>query len=305
MLRHDISKEGDFRALDPEITASIEDALAKLPLQPAKYKLGFQALANRAPEHLEIICLRQLGVSDPSEKNQVALDWLVSRNRYFPLLMNSDFLPLAEAQCAARHLNKADARFLTNFPKLTNRSEPAGEAELLRALEIVEGLERYDALLLWLRGLYQSTNLRVQSKAAKLFYRFRGNGSLLGEELPSSNARARANAVEALWKSDAPWAANVFRSALSDSVPRVVLNAVIGLYYLDDGAIFDGLSELSRHPAPEFRAAVVWALHKIASPPHEDARAKELLQQMAADPVEAIREKVARSLECIGREPQA
>ncbi len=298
MLRQDISREGaDFRALDPKTTASIEDALANLPQQAAQYKREFQALANRAPEHLELICLRQLGVSDSSEKNQVALDWLASRSRYFPLLMNSDFLPLAEAQCAARHLNKADARFFTNFPKLTNSSEPAGETELLRALEIVEGLERYDALLLWLRGLYQRANPRVQSKAAKLFYRFRGNSSILEEQLPSSNARARANAVEALWKSDAPWAANVFRAALSDSVPRVVLNALVGFYYLDDSGVFDRFSELSRHPAPEFRAAVVWALHKIASPPHDDIRAKELLQQMSADPVEAIREKVAISLE--------
>jgi hypothetical protein len=244
--------------------------------------------------------LRQVAKQDFGDSDASALESLVSRPRYLARLVDPALLTLADAQRAAQRLYKADPHFLSHFPSLSNSTQPASEEKLLRALELLDFLGEYRALLFWLRGLYNSPQPKVQSKAAKLFYRLRQSSDLLSESLVVLDDRIRANAVEALWKSDVPWAGAVFQQALHDPATRVVMNALIGLYYLNDSTVYGRLSMLSRHSSPQVRAAVVWVLHKLASPPLLDQRAKRLLLRMSDDPDEMVQgkfEKAVRSLD--------
>jgi HEAT repeat protein len=107
----------------------------------------------------------------------------------------------------------------------------------------------------------------------------------------SEDSRVRANAIEAVWFHQTPESAAIFRNALSDPCHRVVVNALVGLYYQNDETALETLISLTRHPAESFRAAAVWAFGHIY-----DDRAIKPLMSLVDDDSEVIREKAARVL---------
>ena len=83
--------------------------------------------------------------------------------------------------------------------------------------------------------------------------RMRPNRPLIDRQLESPDARVRANAIEALWHTPPGNTTRVFRDALGDDHHRVVVNALLGLYYHCDDSFYEHVAALASHPEPRFR----------------------------------------------------
>ncbi len=133
---------------------------------------------------------------------------------------------------------------------------PAG----VRLLEILAEVSDGTRVLATMTQLLRHGNSHVRSKAALLVGRGNKSHKWVQERLGESDARVRANAVESLWGSDTAGARGVFFSALKDGDPRVVANAVLGLYRLGDPASVRLTLDLMSHPQAAFRGASLWVM---------------------------------------------
>ena len=166
-----------------------------------------------------------------------------------------------------------------------------GDESVHRVLAALDTEGRYDSLLPWLRSLLKHKDNRIKSKAVKLLCKAWPNSELIEEQLKSTDGRIRANAIEALWFHQSPASRAIFYNALSDPNHRVVVNALIGLYYQDDKTAMPGLLSLSKHSSELFRAAAIWAFNHLY-----DYRAVTALQALLDDGCKHIREKARNAL---------
>jgi hypothetical protein len=248
-------------------------------LDPFRQRYVLSELAEILPE-----------VSEPSENANAGecLD-AIPYSKYVDRLLSPGTTPFEKAAHAARILHAHDpGLFFATLKSLCSEREEGIHDRLCRALEVLEKLEYYDALLPWLRVLSQQPNERVRSKAVKLLCKAVPQKLLVEQQLKSHDSRVRANAIEALWFHQSPEATSIFRSALSDGSHRVVVNALVGLCHQNDETAMQKLIVLSQHPSEMFRAAVIWAFAHLY-----DERAIEPLRLLANDSSEIIRKKAA------------
>ncbi|MDQ2777881.1 MAG: HEAT repeat domain-containing protein [Acidobacteriota bacterium] len=160
----------------------------------------------------------------------------------------------------------------------------------------------YGVLFSWLRSLINHENENVRSKAVKLMCKVSPSKLAVARQLESDESRVRANAVEALWFSQDPDRTDVFRKALLDRAQRVVVNAIVGLYYQGQEDAMAKLMELSEHASEAFRIATIWAFGFL-----QDTRSIPALELLQQDESEAVREKARMALAGLleRREPSA
>jgi hypothetical protein len=207
-------------------------------------------------------------------------------------LLHPESTPLDKAIHAALILRRNDPQlFFSTFASLCSTLDEGSSERLFRALELLDSLGYYDALLPWLRALTENAHARVRSKAAKLLCKAVPKKLLIERQLRSEDSRVRANAIEALWFYQTSESAIIFRNALSDPCHRVVVNALIGLYRQKDDTAMQKLIALSQHPSELVRAAVIWAFVQL-----DDDRAIAPLKSLVNDSCEVIREKAAHAL---------
>jgi hypothetical protein len=279
----------------PVAKETVEDVIVDLARSDSAQ---FEAFFRRARENfpLEVTrgCLRHISEHAINSATEQMLPWLVSGNKYFEMLLDPEFLSIEAAQRAAELLRGPDFGFFLNFTQLTKERRFKNEhVPISRALSLLDGLTDYNVLYFWLRGLAGHADERIRSKAVKAMCKLRPNMMLILSHLKSTDARVRANAVEALWGLRTADAINIFRWAVSDSHHRVVVNALIGLHYSDETneTAFQKLLELATHPSEMFRAAVAWGFGYLA-----DRRAIPVLETLASDPSNIVRERAQKGL---------
>ena len=278
---------------------SLENALLHLAKSDAaRFRTFCRRMRESSPEQLERACeqvarltVREIADSERSAAHPM-LSWLISDARYLCLLLEPDFLSLEEARRVASLLRDADSGFFLNFQRLSqDRSADLDVPKLERAIQLLNQLGNSSVLVPWLRSLTNHPDERIQSKAVKLLCELRPNVALVERQLKSSDARVRANAIEALWAAPSREAATVFREALSDSSHRVVVNALVGLHACNSDDAFESLAKLCKHPEPMFRAAAAWGIGRIG-----DRRGIPALTELASDPSPIVRARAVRVL---------
>ncbi len=290
-------------AAEPDILAtksipreSIPHLLANLAAtDPDGFINSAQKLRYEYPCEIGHSCLSHLATRREGKAFAYALSWVLA-TRYLDLLVDSNPLAPEETAQAVAVLREQDPHFFVNFTVLLKTCAENDKGRLLGALGLLETLSDYSVLLSVLRGLTTHDDGRVRSKAAKLLCRIRPNKPLVERQLLSTDPRVRANAIEALWFDRSPDSTYVLRVALSDKSHRVVVNALIGLYYQGDGGAMDKLLLLGQHPSQAFREAVIWAFNHLS-----DARAIPALELLTADSSEIIRLKAKNALESVRR----
>jgi HEAT repeat protein len=114
--------------------------------------------------------------------------------------------------------------------------------------------------------LFRTADARKRSKLARLIVgRFVGYRSFIASRLKDEDERVRANAVESLWRIDAPMVRTLLQSATSDPHPRVCMNALLGLYLVGEPGIAAQLIQKAADPSAAFRAAVAWVMGETRS----------------------------------------
>ena len=217
------------------------------------------------------------------------------------LLAETDVL--AEALCDPVLFSRERA---IEVARVASSSQPLLDAKLARRLPDLqaESAERVLAILdriaegarvaAMMRGVLRGDAPRLRSKAALLVGRANRNPDWLEQQMQDSDARVRANSIEALWGVDLPGLRAQFHQALDDPDPRVCVNALVGLYYLGDTACLPRIrARAMKRGVPE-RAGAAWAMSRIADP-----RFLPLLHSMDRLPLDRVGRHVDRAIEQI------
>ena len=169
-------------------------------------------------------------------------------------------------------------------------------AGVLRLLDILNEVSDGARLVLVLGHLTAHADPQIASKAALLTGRRIQNAAWVERNRHSSDARLRANVIEALWGRNLPWAREAVRSALGDDNNRVAGNALMGLFLLRDPS-FPGLAiQMLRDARPAFRQTAAWAMGRSGDP-----RFLDILRGAMSDPEAGVRHSATRALVAIRR----
>jgi hypothetical protein len=167
---------------------------------------------------------------------------------------------------------------------------------VFRGLEVLGGLingspSEGSRLITMIRPFLMSSDPQIASKAVLVLGRQSHNLAWLGNVISETDQRIRANVIESLWNRREPEIEAVFRSALMDPHPRVVANAVYGLYKMDSGYWTEGLDNLITNSNAAFRKSGIWVIESAAP---SDAPLK--LQHLIHDPDPDVRSSAFHAL---------
>ena len=258
--------------------------------EAASFRAFFVRIREIFPHEVARGCLNYLASCGAGPVAESILGWIVPNGKYFRPLLDPAFLPKEKRDLLAAFFRGRDSNFFANFGQLTTpRDSKDGEADsgenrlLYSALQLLETIEGPGTLRTWLLGLTHHRDPRVRSKATKLICKLQSTPELIQRQFRSTDARVRANAVEALWGLQTAEAANIFKQACSDSNHRVVVNGLIGLYFFegDGDTALRYLQELAEDSSELLRAAAMWAFGYL-----KDQRAIPVLEKLVADPLD-------------------
>jgi len=254
----------------------------------------FKRLRNTHKEELTRFCLRYLALHGLTPTGRRLQPLILSGNEYLALLLDPQFLSDDEAIRVAHIMHDASRHFTAHFQRelAQNPTLTTGE-HLDRALALCKSvIGDCGVMVAWLRTLSQHRNDRLRAKAAGLLCAIRPSLRMIEHQYRSDDPRIRANAIESLWTLGTPSETHpILRAALDDESSRVVVNALVGLYRLDQPDSFARLLLLAEDPSPGTRMSVIWAFGLLA-----DRRCIPALQKLAADPSRQVRLKAVRVL---------
>ncbi len=160
---------------------------------------------------------------------------------------------------------------------------------VFRGIEVLggifgSGIVEEKRLIGLLRPFLRSRDPQIASKCVLVLGRHSNNMDWLYSVMGETDARIRANLVEALWKRKEPEVREVLRNALHDPDPRVTANASYGLYLLGDPDWLLGLKRLTTSGKPGFRVSAMWLLRTSGAP-----GAPERIKSFIRDPDSRVR----------------
>lgn len=127
--------------------------------------------------------------------------------------------------------------------------------------------------LLSINGPIEDLDTRVRARLALILGKAARTHDAFLALTADTDARVRANCVEALWGSQSATAREVFARAAGDAHHRVAANALIGQYLQGDPASVAGLAAMIRRSDTASKGAAAWAMGRTG-----DSRFAPLLQ---------------------------
>lgn len=187
-------------------------------------------------------------------------------------------------RAARRHIDERRSYDIEIYQCLTQQlMAAAADVDVVeRALEVLAAVAPSARLHKAIRATLSHQDAHVRSKAAVTIGKCVADLPLLQRLLADSDARVRANSLEALWHLKNPDIEDIFRRSLADSHHRAVANAAYGLHLIDPAKYFPCIVALIEHPLPGHRAAGAWILGHMSDPAHLP-RLKPLLLEKNAE----------------------
>ena len=192
---------------------------------------------------------------------------ILPKDRTLVEALDTPLVSLGQATDIARLMGLTLEAALETELSLLVRSGLIDDERVLRLLAIVEaaGAERR-CLPYQNELLHPATNPSVRSKAAKLLTIASRRATLAAKLLLDPDPRVQASAVEALWTFDEEEATPIMIAASRAKNHRVVGNAAIGLYRLNNLVSLRIIWGMVRHPDPQTRIAGVWVMGETGDP---------------------------------------
>ncbi len=287
-----------------ELQARLEGLLHSFAQQPSAARSEVRALLQAQPADFCASAIPLLaGLPEDSPARQFLSNLLLGFDALPKILSDPAALRPSAATELTRLLSRADPMLDAKLTRwllrgLGTHPDPAAAdpVRINRLLEILENVSDGTRTVVNLVQLLRHPSPKVRSKAALMVGRSLKSGAWAEQRLLESDARVRANVVEALWGLEAPGAADLFKLALKDSNNRVVGNALVGLYLLGDPAAATLLQEMATHKSAAFRATAAWAMGFL-----EDPQFLPVLGRLLKDREAIVRRNVLRSLARIKR----
>lgn len=234
-----------------------------------------------APEvfYLTVIEILKKDMDSHAAQHLVAL--LVHGNLLFRALCDPT-LDRERAATLAHQAYRADstvdialARELADASSASTGAAGMGMAE--RLLEILDEISDGKRIERSLMRITRSANPFLRSKAVLMIGRS-GRSLTWLKRLWESDARVRANAIEAVWGIDTKEARGLVEWGARHRNNRVVGNSLMGLYRLGETAALAELIKMAGHDSPVFRRTAAWVMGETGDP-----RFSEVLGRMIAD----------------------
>jgi len=173
--------------------------------------------------------------------------------------------PPTVARRVVKILRNMDNRVTSDIIK-TMRSylnKPSASGIILKGLGILWDIASEDDLAPFLVTLFSSDDPKVRSKVILLLGKLSDKFAVVKTALQHSDARIRANALEAIWGEDTPETRGIFASCLNDSNNRVRANAAKGFHEIGDERGLKTLLEMVHDKDKMMRASGAWALGEV------------------------------------------
>ena len=258
-----------------------------------KFNIFFRRMRNHYSQDCVRGCIRHLGrhVSSGRVGRQMLL-WLTSAVNYQGALLDPLLISCVEVRQAATALRDADPQFYTKLAHFLQSPKTSMPTNVIyRVLDLIPSLGECGLLIPWLRSLAKHSNENIRLRSAKVLCEMRPTRAMVERQLQSSEPRARANALEALWKAPGADAKIVFRLALGDPDHRVVAKALVGLYLNNDSTAIGKMIEMAEHHSPVARMAVLTAMTKTSDP-----RCLITIRMLTGDRDDAVRHAASNFL---------
>jgi hypothetical protein len=231
------------------------------------------------PEGFYVAAVEILKKDADSRASQYLVALLVYGNLLFRALCDPA-LDRGRATELARQAQRGDPSVEV---KLARELADAGDSGLAsgtaeRLLEIIGEISDGRRILPSLMRMLRHDNPYLRSKAVLMIGRSGKSLGWIEKRLQETDARVRANAIEAMWGIDSEQARELLQWASRDGNNRVVGNALVGLYRLGEAASLPELVKMAGHDSPAFRRTAAWVMGQIGDP-----RFSEVLGRMIAD----------------------
>jgi HEAT repeat protein len=177
----------------------------------------------------------------------------------------------SEAIRVAKIRSRGDASYESQIADFLNTQWASGSVDLPaieRAIEILGAIAPPTRLFGVLQVAMSQQDSCVRSKSALALATRTDSLRVLNKLVTDSNARVRANTIEALWGRHIPGVEELFQKALTDGNHRVAINAAYALYLLDPAKHMADVETFLNDPRTRFRMAAAWLVRKIGNPGH-------------------------------------
>lgn len=237
-------------------------ALTAFTGDPVRHIARVRLLLEDAQSQM-ISCAVHLLQSDQDGEWKPTLVNLLVAHGLAETVVDSTLYSLREAVKIAEIAASIDRGFDTRLVRLALDAKIDacdGRRKIRRALDVLGALPSNARTLPMLIRFLRSHDPSVRSKAVLLAVRVKRDARFAHPYLKDTDARVRANAVEALWGVDDPDVRAAFHCAALDCHPRVVANAVVGLFLSKDPGAANVLREMLASGDPRTTASAIWVI---------------------------------------------
>lgn len=170
-------------------------------------------------------------------------------------------------------------------------SEKLPDTDLLSGLDLLDAISDGDSFVSSVLKLLKHSSPHVRSKAARFIGSRTQNLAWSINRASEDDARVRADILESLFKVNNDQVAPIFHKNVRDSNNRVVGNALLGLYQLQDATSIPLIYEMAQHPKSNFRNTAAWLMGRTG-----DNRFSGALAELMRDPDEVVRKQAFKAL---------
>lgn len=164
---------------------------------------------------------------------------------------------------------------------------------VIRRLDILARCSELIRLAPTLTQLCRHSDARIRSKAVLLLAQL-PSGVVAAGAIEDSDARVRANAIEAMWGRSDKQAIEVFEVGSRDTHQRIGANSLIGLHNAGQLSAIRGILRMADDTDPVRSAAGIWAMGHS-----KDPRFLDYLQQRLRDTADPHRKSIIRAARLI------
>jgi HEAT repeat protein len=281
-----------------EVQANCQELLASLlaqlvsdfDAQPEISARSLRRLAEYAPEMFFAAGLSLLATVEESRGSEYLAILLSKAPNLLDRVTDAEAHSVEQATAIARRLHKVSPEITYGLTRRVPREDRPLKPDALccsralRAVEILNDLQDPVAIPL-LRQLVRSSDVAVSSKAALALGRGLHNVDWARDVMrETTDARIRANVLEALWGEQSDGARALFQEYSRDQSNRVAGNAVVGMYLLKAPEAAELLEGLARAASVEYRKTAAWVIGRLA-----DLMFLPLLEALIDDPHPEVR----------------
>lgn len=286
---------------DANAKANFLHLLRAFAIDPVRHLPAVRLLLNDACQTLLPVVVAFLLSAPRSPAIDTLVHLLLAQGALTNLLMDPGASSTGRALALTRVVSAADPaldlRLAQVLARLDTRSAE-GRCQARRILFLLDSLPHSTRTLPVLMRLLRSDDSSIRSKAVKLIGAGKRDPHILQTYAHDADPRVRANALESLWGESSPELRAIFHYASLDPIPRVAVNAVIGLHLLQDRDAAPLLEQMAHSPDRRFQASAAWAMGRC-----RDRAFVAILRQLLESPHPVVRRSALRSLVAINGRP--